>query len=200
MIQSRSQIATIAYHDLRRLAQDEAIATIIGNPHKLMRNCRAYWYDMYRLGTAVKNRHLGQETPDMLDRITRHRVLAAQSKQRRAERNRLVRLFRAEGHTSTDRLARPHCPKPEMDAGYGGATRRSLKAKHQKKKAASLDAAYPCERRAPPTSRPAPRWPFAVCPWTRSFRQPWPDPRCGRPPCPRISARAAAAAFADFSG
>jgi hypothetical protein len=103
MTQSHSQIANTAYHDLCRLAADEAVAGIIGNPHKVMRNGRGYWYDMYRLGTAVKNRYLGEDTPDMVDRIARHQELAAQSRQRQAERNRLVRLLRAEGHTTTDR-------------------------------------------------------------------------------------------------
>lgn len=103
MIQSHSQIATTTYHDLRRLAEDDVIAGIVGTPHKLMRNGRGYWYDMYRLGTSVKNRYLGEDTPDMAERVARHASLAAKSKARLAERSRLVRLLRVEGHTPTDR-------------------------------------------------------------------------------------------------
>ncbi|WP_205911964.1 GSU2403 family nucleotidyltransferase fold protein [Rhodobacter sp. SGA-6-6] len=98
-----SPIAHTAYHDLLRLLQDEEAAGIIGRPHLALRNGRGYWYDMFRLGTAVKNRYLGEDSPEMQDRIARHRDLAEQSRARAAERSRLVRLLRAEGMIGTDR-------------------------------------------------------------------------------------------------
>ena len=56
MMTSHSTLAHAAYHDLLRLLRDDSVAGIIGTPHKLMRNGRGYWYDLYRLGTAVQNR------------------------------------------------------------------------------------------------------------------------------------------------
>lgn len=103
MIASHSTIAHAAYHDLLRLLQDEAVAGIIGNPHRVIRNGRGYWYDMYRIGTTVKNRYLGEDSPEMADRIARHIALAATAKARAAERSRLIRLLRVEGMTSMDR-------------------------------------------------------------------------------------------------
>lgn len=103
MMPSLSAIAQTAYHDLLRLLQDEAIAGIIGNPHKVIRKGRGYWYDMYRLGTSVKNRYLGEDSPEIADRIASHHALAATAKARAAERSRLIRLLRAEGMTSMDR-------------------------------------------------------------------------------------------------
>ncbi|HEX9858105.1 MAG TPA: GSU2403 family nucleotidyltransferase fold protein [Paracoccaceae bacterium] len=103
MIQSHSPTAHAAYHDLLRLLRDEDVARIIGNPHKVTRNGRGYWYDMYRLGAAVKNRYLGEDSPEMADRIARHRALAADARARQAERARLVRLLRAEGLPPMDR-------------------------------------------------------------------------------------------------
>lgn len=98
-----SQIAHTAYHDLLRLLKDEEAAGIIGRPHRVLRNGRGYWYDMFRLGNAVKNRYLGEDSPEMQDRIARHHELAEKSRHRAAERSRLVRLLRAEGLIGADR-------------------------------------------------------------------------------------------------
>jgi len=98
-----SPIAHTAYHDLLRLLQDEEAAGIIGRPHLVLRNGRGYWYDMFRLGTAVKNRYLGEDSPGMQDRIARHRDLAEGSRTRATERSRLVRLLRVEGLIGIDR-------------------------------------------------------------------------------------------------
>ncbi|MEI2686065.1 MAG: GSU2403 family nucleotidyltransferase fold protein [Cypionkella sp.] len=103
MIPSHSPIAQAAYQDLLRLLQDEAVAGIIGTPHKVMRNGRGYWYDMFRLGTAVKNRYIGDDSPEIAARLQRHAKIAASAKTRAAERSRLIRLLRAEGVTTTDR-------------------------------------------------------------------------------------------------
>jgi hypothetical protein len=103
MIDSHSPTAHAAYHDLKRLLQDDAVANIIGNPHKVMRNGRGYWYDMYRLGNAVKNRYLSEDNPEMAARIERHGMIAAETKARAATRNRLIRLLRGEGMRTMDR-------------------------------------------------------------------------------------------------
>ena len=103
MILSYSQIAHAAYNDLLRLLQDDAVATISGNPHMVVRNGRGYWYDMVRVGTSVQNRYLGDDSEEMRSRVARHRDLADQTKARAGERSRLVRLLRSEGLPATDR-------------------------------------------------------------------------------------------------
>lgn len=103
MIASHSATAHAAYHDLLRLLQDDSVAGIIGNPHKVVRNGRGYWYDMFRLGTSVQNRYLGEDTPEMAARIARHRELATAAEARATERARLVRLLRGEGVSTMDR-------------------------------------------------------------------------------------------------
>ena len=103
MSTSHSATAHAAYHDLLRLLQDDSVAGIIGNPHKVVRNGRGYWYDMFRLGTSVQNRYLGEDTPEMAARVARHRELAAAAEARAAERARLVRLLRGEGVSTMDR-------------------------------------------------------------------------------------------------
>ena len=92
-----------AYHDLLRLLQDDAATEILGNPHKVIRNGRGYWYDMYRIGTAVKNRYLGEDSPELAARVARHFELASASKSRSAQCSRLIRVLRAEGMTAANR-------------------------------------------------------------------------------------------------
>jgi hypothetical protein len=103
MVRAHSITAHSAYHDLLRLLQDEAVSDIVGTPHKLMRNGRGYWYDMFRVGTTVRNRYLGEDSDEMAARIARHRDIAAAGKERAAERGRLIRLLRSQGLPSLDR-------------------------------------------------------------------------------------------------
>ena len=103
MQHSHSPRAQAAYLDLCRLLQDDAASDILGTPQKLMRNGRGYWYDLHRVGTSVKNRYLGEDSPEMAARIAKHADLAAGTKARAEERTRLVRTLRAEGLPSLDR-------------------------------------------------------------------------------------------------
>ena len=82
--------AKAAYHDICRLLQDEAVSEIVGTPQKLIRNGKGYWYDLHRVGTAVKNRYLGEDSPEMALRMARHQELASQTKARTEERIRLA--------------------------------------------------------------------------------------------------------------
>jgi hypothetical protein len=100
---NHSPIAIAAYIDLIRLLTDEGISEFIGTPQKLIRNGRGYWYDLYRLGTSVQNRYIGEDSPEIAAKIAGHQALAADAKARGAERARLVRLLRAEGIPPTDR-------------------------------------------------------------------------------------------------
>ena len=72
MLKPHSPRAHAAYHDLRRLLLDDAVSDIIGTPQKLVRNGRGYWYDLYRVGTSVRNRYIGEDSPEMSDRMARH--------------------------------------------------------------------------------------------------------------------------------
>lgn len=103
MLAAYSPRAHAAYHDLRRLLEDDAVAEIIGTPQRLVRNGRGYWYDLHRIGSSVRNRYLGEDTPEMAARIARHAELAAAARARADERSRLVRSLRAEGLPSMDR-------------------------------------------------------------------------------------------------
>ena len=103
MLRAHSPRAHAAYLDLRRLLEDDAVAEIIGTPQRLVRNGRAYWYDLHRIGSTVRNRYLGEDSPAMAARIARHAELAADAKARAEERARLVRSLRAEGLPSMDR-------------------------------------------------------------------------------------------------
>lgn len=103
MMHPHSPRAQAAYHDLRRLLLDDAVAGIIGTPQRLMRNGRGYWYDLHRVGTSVRNRYIGEDSPEMAQRMARHGELAKAAKARAEERTRLVRTLRAEGLSSLDR-------------------------------------------------------------------------------------------------
>lgn len=103
MLKPHSPRAQAAYHDLCRLLMDDAAAGIIGTPQKLVRNGRGYWYDLHRIGTSVRNRYIGEDSPEMSERMARHADLAANAKARADERTRLVRTLRAEGLSSLDR-------------------------------------------------------------------------------------------------
>lgn len=102
MIDRHSPLAHAAYHDLLRSLQDDSAADIRGAPRRETRNGKIYWYETFRVGTDVRKRYLGEDTPEMAARIAHHQQLAAQRKDRAANRTRLVRLLRAEGFMSVD--------------------------------------------------------------------------------------------------
>ncbi|RYI34926.1 MAG: hypothetical protein EON48_01485 [Acetobacteraceae bacterium] len=103
MLKPHSPRAQAAYHDLCRLLMDDAASEIIGTPQRLTRNGKGYWYDLHRIGSAVKNRYLGEDSPEMAARMARHAQLATQTTARTDEKLRLVRTLRAEGLASIDR-------------------------------------------------------------------------------------------------
>jgi hypothetical protein len=99
MTEHHSAISHAAYHDLLRALQDEQASEIKGTPRLEKRDGRLYWYDMFRIGSDVRKRYLGEDTPELADRISRHKALA---EARAAERTRLIRILRAEGFQQTD--------------------------------------------------------------------------------------------------
>ena len=97
-----SSIAHAAYLDLRTALIDEAASDIIGTPRLEMRHGKSYWYDMYRVGSDVRKRYLGEDTAEMADRIARYKSLQQSREARAADRTRLIRILRAEGARTVD--------------------------------------------------------------------------------------------------
>jgi hypothetical protein len=100
-----SHTAQAAYHDLVSLLLDDVISDIRGTPTLRERGERAYWYDRYRVGTAVKERYLGDDNEQLRARIERHESLKTEESARRKERARLVRLLRSERFLGLDSAA-----------------------------------------------------------------------------------------------
>jgi len=100
---SHTRTAHVAYQDLLRLHLDETASDIVGSIEERRRNGRTYLYDKYRLGTEMKSRYLGEDTPELRDRLARAGALKAEAEGRRTTMARLTRTLRAEGLTGTDR-------------------------------------------------------------------------------------------------
>lgn len=101
-IRYHSTTAQAAYHDLLSLLLDAAVSEIKGSPTLREVDGKSYWYDHYRIGTDVKDRYLGEDSPALRERIERHQKLKEQAAARRAERSRLVRLLRSERFLGMD--------------------------------------------------------------------------------------------------
>nr|WP_103256215.1 GSU2403 family nucleotidyltransferase fold protein [Tabrizicola aquatica] len=101
-MQRHSLIANSAYLDLLRSLLDEQASTLRGTPTREIRNGRAYWYDVHRVGSSVRKAYIGEDTPDLSERLTRASVLAKERKARNQKRTELVRTLRACGMLSTD--------------------------------------------------------------------------------------------------
>lgn len=102
MIRRHSAVAHAAYHDLLAALQDEAAAEFRGAPTRVERRGRAYWYDTYRVGSDVRKRYIGEDSPELQDRIDRLSDLKAEAADRRRNRARLIRILRAEGFMGLD--------------------------------------------------------------------------------------------------
>lgn len=102
MTEPHSAISHAAYHDLLRSLKDEQASEIKGTPRLELRNGRRYWYDMFRVGSEVRKRYLGEDTPEMAELISRHQALADDRAAREADRLRMVRILRAAGFPLCD--------------------------------------------------------------------------------------------------
>lgn len=101
-MEHHSAISHAAYHDLLRSLKDEQASEIKGTPRLELRHGRRYWYDMFRVGSDVRKRYIGEDTPELADRIARHHALADDRGARDADRLRMVRILRAEGFQLCD--------------------------------------------------------------------------------------------------
>lgn len=97
-----SPLAHAAYHDLLRSLRDESLRDLRGTPTRVVRNGRGYWYDSFRIGSDVRKRYIGEDSPDLAARMQAVRDDLAPAEQRRRDRARLVRLLRAEGVLGLD--------------------------------------------------------------------------------------------------
>ncbi|MBD9529736.1 GSU2403 family nucleotidyltransferase fold protein [Paracoccus sp. PAR01] len=102
-ITSHSRAAQVAYQDLLRLHLDETASELIGSIEERPRNGRTYLYDKFRIGTEMKSRYLGEDTPELRARLIRAAELKAAAEPRRKTMARLARVLRAEGFIATDR-------------------------------------------------------------------------------------------------
>jgi hypothetical protein len=101
-IRRHSQTAQAAYHDLVSLLLDEAASDIRGTPTLREIKGKGYWYDRYRIGSEIKERYLGDDSPELKERIERHEALRDGQAGQRKERARLVRLLRSERFLGLD--------------------------------------------------------------------------------------------------
>jgi hypothetical protein len=97
-----SPTAQAAYHDLVSMLLDDTVSDIRGAPVSRERNGRQYWYDRYRIGQHIQERYLGEDSPEIHQRLEKHHLLKEKSDDRRHERARLVRLLRSERFLGVD--------------------------------------------------------------------------------------------------
>ncbi|OOY07166.1 GSU2403 family nucleotidyltransferase fold protein [Thioclava sp. F36-7] len=100
---SHSQTAQTAYQDLLRLHLDERAAEVTGAIEERRRGDRTYLYERLRIGTETRSRYLGEDSPELRDRLARTTALKADAQARRQRMTRLTRILRAEGYIATDR-------------------------------------------------------------------------------------------------
>jgi hypothetical protein len=103
MTRSHSTLAQSTYIDLLRSLREEQVSEITGSTFREKRGDRVYWYENIRTGTTVRRRYIGEETPELLAMIERHRALAEDAAERSARRSRLIRILRSEGFQQPDR-------------------------------------------------------------------------------------------------
>ena len=102
MIDRHSPTAHAAYHDLCRSLMDEAVSHIRGTPTRVVRNNKVYWYDSFRIGSDVRKIYIGEETPELCERLDNLKTIRQGGEARRKHRMRLIRILRAEGFQSVD--------------------------------------------------------------------------------------------------
>jgi len=100
---SHSRTAQVAYQDLLRLHLDEATSSLLGSIEERHRNGRTYLYERFRIGSEMKSRYLGEDTPELRTRLAHAAQIKADADDRKKKMSRFVRILRAEGLIGTDR-------------------------------------------------------------------------------------------------
>lgn len=101
-IAHHSSLAHSAYYDLLNALRDETVSELRGAPTRVERNGRVYWYDSYRVGTEVKKAYIGEDSPQLRQRLDKAAAIKAAATERRSQRTRLIRILRAEGFLPID--------------------------------------------------------------------------------------------------
>lgn len=102
-ITAHSRSAVVAYQDLLRLHLDEAASSLTGSIEERRRNGRTYLYERFRIGSEMISRYLGEDRPDLRQRLERAGALKAEAEARRERMTKLTRILRAEGFIASDR-------------------------------------------------------------------------------------------------
>jgi hypothetical protein len=98
-----SNVASAAYNDLLRSLSDEAVSELRGSPTLFnAKNGRSYWYDSYRIGSDVQKAYIGDDTPELRERLKNLEKIREARTKSRAHRARLIRILRAERFAALD--------------------------------------------------------------------------------------------------
>lgn len=102
MYHPHSAVGQSAWIDLLRLLKQDALSEIRGKPRLRSINGRGYWYDQYRIGDQVIDRYLGEDTPDMKQRMAVHSQARPAAQDSAKARSRLMRVLQAESYLTPD--------------------------------------------------------------------------------------------------
>lgn len=100
---SHSRAAFVAYQDLLRMHLDMTNSEIVGSVENRQRNGRTYLYDRFRIGTEIKSRYLGEDSPELRARVARQKGSKLDAQDRRTRMSRLARVLKAEGMAAPNR-------------------------------------------------------------------------------------------------
>jgi len=100
---SLSASAQTTYQDLLRMHLEAAASEFVSSLEERRSGNRTYLYDRFRIGTEMKSRYLGEDSPELRERLARAAETKAQAEARRGAMARMARTLRAEGLIATDR-------------------------------------------------------------------------------------------------
>jgi hypothetical protein len=79
-IRYRSRSAVVAYQDLLCQLADADAARFPGTLEERHRNGRTYLHEQFRIGSSMKARHIGEDSPALRARIAQARLLRDREK------------------------------------------------------------------------------------------------------------------------
>lgn len=91
-----------AYADLKRLLLDDMAGDLQGSIRRKVINGKNYLYESFRVGARMKDRYIGEATPELEARVAIKQEIKAAAAERQVSRTRLARTLRAEGYIPLD--------------------------------------------------------------------------------------------------
>ncbi|WP_245894602.1 GSU2403 family nucleotidyltransferase fold protein [Paracoccus indicus] len=82
---------------------DVVSSEVRGSLEVRQRSGRTYLYDRFRVGTKMKSRYLGEDTPELRRRLARQTGSKVDAQDRKVRMSRLARILKAEGMIAPDR-------------------------------------------------------------------------------------------------